>query len=227
MQEQKAKKRRVWPRILCIVLAVIIAAAAALGITFWCVWADEIATVSSFTHLRGRNDDNSEGSIYSMKVQGGFYFDDFLASGGASNDGELINFITDHITRGLIDLTIEQTDIGCSAFIAKTPSGDVLFGRNYDFDKTNVCLTLADPGNGRHASFSTVDLNYVGMDIDSDVEGLMDKITCLAAPFAPLDGMNDAGVSCGIYMTYQGGDETIPTDVDTDKPDLIQPPCSA
>ena len=32
--------------------------------------------------------------------------------------------------------------------------------------------------------------------------------------------MNDAGVSCGIYMTYQGGDETIPTDVDTDKPDL-------
>lgn len=220
MQEQKAKKRRVWPRILCIVLAVIIAVAAALGITFWCVWADEIATVSSFTHLRGRNDDNNEGSIYSMKVRGGFYFDDFLASGGASNDGELINFITDHITRGLIDLTIEQTDIGCSAFIAKTPSGDVLFGRNYDFDKTNVCLTLADPGNGRHASFSTVDLNYVGMDIDSDVEGLMDKITCLASPYAPLDGINDAGVSCGIFMSYQGA-QTVATDQrDASKSDI-------
>lgn len=32
----------------------------------------------------------------------------------------------------------------------------------------------------------------------------MDKITCLAAPYTPLDGINDAGVSCGIYMSYQG-----------------------
>ena len=47
----------------------------------------------------------------------------------------------------------------------------------------------------------------------------MNKITCLAAPYAPLDGMNDAGVSCGIYMTYQG-ETTVPTDQKTDKPDL-------
>lgn len=45
------------------------------------------------------------------------------------------------------------------------------------------------------------------MDVNSDVEGLMNKITCLAAPFTPLDGINDAGVSCGIYMSYQGGDK--------------------
>ena len=219
MQEQKAKKRRVWPRILCIVLAVIIAVAAALGITFWCVWADEIATVSSFTHLRGRNDDNNEGSIYSMKVRGGFYFDDFLASGGASNDGELINFITDHITRGLIDLTIEQTDIGCSAFIAKTPSGDVLFGRNYDFSQTNTALVFTDPGNDRYASVSTVDLQFLGMKTDRDVEGLLNKITCLAAPYAPLDGVNEKGLSCGIFMSYQGA-ETVATDQQTDNPDI-------
>ena len=36
--------------------------------------------------------------------------------------------------------------------------------------------------------------------------------------------MNDAGVSCGIYMTYQG-EETVPTDQNTDKPDLTPPPC--
>ena len=48
----------------------------------------------------------------------------------------------------------------------------------------------------------------------------MDKIVCLAAPYAPLDGVNDAGVSCGIYMTYQGGDETVATDQNTDKPDF-------
>lgn len=48
----------------------------------------------------------------------------------------------------------------------------------------------------------------------------MDKIICLAAPYAPLDGINDAGVSCGIFMSYQGGEKTMPTDQDTDKPDF-------
>ena len=32
--------------------------------------------------------------------------------------------------------------------------------------------------------------------------------------------MNDAGVSCGIYMSYQGSDEVVPTNIDTDKPDI-------
>lgn len=199
-------KRRVplWVKIVCIALAAILVIVATLGITFVCVWNNEIATVNSFTKLRDRNDANKEGSVYSMKVKGGFYFDEFLEQGGASNDKQLINYITGHITRGLIDMSISETDIGCSSFTAITPSGDRLFARNYDFAKTNVCLTFCDPGDDRHKSFSTVDLNYIGMDPDSDVEGLMNKITCLAAPYTPLDGINDAGVACGIYMSYQG-----------------------
>ncbi len=218
--EKTKHKKRIWLRVLCIVLAAIIVICAALGITVWCVWGDEILTVASFTHLRARNDDNNEGSVYSMEVSGGYYFDEFLALGGASSDSELINFITEHITRGLIDMTISETNIGCSSFIAQTQSGDILFARNYDFDKTNICITICDPGDGRHASFSTVDLNYVGMDIDSDVEGLMNKITCLAAPYAPLDGINDAGVSCGIYMSYQG-ETTVATDQQEEGKDNI------
>lgn len=199
------KKIKLWVKIVCIVLAAIIAITAILGITFACVWRNEISTVRSFKHLRGRNDANKEGSVYFMKVKGGYYFDEFLEKGGVSTDSQLIAYITDHITKGLVDMGIGETDIGCSSFTAVTPSGDVLFARNYDFDKTNVCLTLCNPGDGRHSSFSSVDLNYIGIDINSDVNGLMNKITCLAAPFTPLDGINDAGVSCGIYMSYQGG----------------------
>lgn len=220
MEEQKTKKR-IWLRVLCIILAVFVAICVALEITAWSVWGNEIITVATFTQLRGRNDANNEGSIYSMNVKGGFYFDEYLAQGGASSDSELIDFITNNITKGLVDMSISETDIGCSAFICTTPEGDVLFGRNYDFDKTNVCLTFTNPGNGRHASFSTVDLNYVGMDINSDVEGLMDKITCLAVPYAPLDGINDAGVSCGIFMSYQGGEGQEGT-VATDQQDAVK-----
>ncbi|MDE5896240.1 MAG: linear amide C-N hydrolase, partial [Clostridia bacterium] len=154
---------------------------------------------------------NEEGSVYRMDVKGGFYFDKLLNQGGVKSDSELISFITNNITRGLMKMEIKETDIGCSSFTAVTKGGDRLFARNYDFAKTNVCITLCNPGSGRHKSFSTVDLNYVGMDIDKDVTGLMNKITCLAAPFAPLDGINDAGVACGIYMSYQG-EETVATD---------------
>ena len=211
---EKIRKKRIWPRVLAIVLAAIVFIVACVAITFTCVWWDEISTVSSFRHIRSRNDANKEGSVYSMNVSGGFYFDDFLEGGGASSDSELIDFITGNITRGLVDIEIGETDIGCSSFIARAENGDILFGRNYDFDKTNVCLTMCDPGEGRYKSFSTVDLNYVGItDTDRDVSGLIQQITCLAAPYAPLDGINEKGVSCGIFMSYQGpGDGAVSTD---------------
>lgn len=79
---------------------------------------------------------------------------------------------------------------------------------------------FTEKNEGRHASISTVDLQFLGIDVNSDPGGLMDSITCLAAPYAPLDGINDAGVSCGIFMTYQGGEETVATDQNTDKPDF-------
>ena len=98
----------------------------------------------------------------------------------------------------------------------------MLFGRNYDFSKTNTCIVFTEGYNGRHSTISTVDLQFLGIDVEKNIEGLMDKITCLAAAYAPLDGINDAGVSCGIYMTYQGA-ETVPTDQDTAQPDLPSP----
>lgn len=219
--EKTKKKTKLWVKIVCIVLAVIIAIVAVLGITFVCVWRDEISTYRSFKKLRGRNDANQEGSVYRMDVKGGFYFDDFLSGGGVSTDSQLIAYITKKITKGLVSMNIGETDIGCSSFTSVTKSGDVLFARNYDFAKTNVCITLCDPGKGRHKSFSTVDLNYIGMDINSDVSGFMNKVTCLAAPYVPLDGINDAGVSCGIYMSYQGGESTVATDQKADEKDNI------
>lgn len=220
MNQATTKKRlRLWQRILIIALAVIIALVAALSIAIGCVWGDEISTVSSFKKLCGRNDEHLDGSVYRMDVKGGFYFDDYLAQGGAASDSALIDFITRNITKGLVDLSISETEIGCASFTAAAENGDRLFARNYDFSKTNTCLVFTKPGNGRYASVSSVDLQFIGMDADKDVGGLMNKITCLAAPYAPLDGMNEMGVACGIYMTYQG-ETTVPTDQNTDKPDL-------
>ena len=224
MEKKKMKRwKKVVLSLVCVVIALVVIAGIAVGVT----WGNEISTAASIEKLRDRDDSHLDGSVYRMDVKGGFYFDKYLEEGGASTDAELISFITDNITKGLIDMGIKESNIGCASFTAQTEDGDQLFARNYDFAKTNTCLVFTDPGDGRHASISTVDLQFLGIDTDADVEGLMDRITCLAAPYAPLDGMNDAGVSCGIYMSYQGGgvdeegDEVVtPTNQDTDKPDL-------
>lgn len=202
------------------VLAVLLALAVVLVGVVYSLWHNEIATLTSIRLLRDRNDAHLDGAVYTMHVKGDFYLDDFIAQGGVKSDSELIAFISGKITRGLMDMGITNPEIGCSSFTAKTESGDMLFGRNYDFSKTNTCIVFTQANPGRHASISSVDLQFLGIDVNRNLEGLMDKITCLAAAYAPLDGINDAGVSCGIYMTYQGGEKTVATSQNTDKPDF-------
>ncbi len=227
MTEESKKRAPKWVKVTAIVIACILVLLVALVGAAAIVWRNEIATLSSFKKVAERDHAHNDGAVYRMDVAGDFYFDDFLAQGGASSDGELIDFITNSITRGLIQMEISQSEIACSAFTAVTPSGDRIFARNYDFSMTNTALVFTEPGNGRYASFSTVDLQFLGMDQDKDVEGLINKITCLAAPYAPLDGINEKGLSCGIFMSYQGGelDEegneiTVATDQQTDRPDI-------
>lgn len=207
-------------KILKRILLAIVALLLVLVIAIFAVWGNEIFTLMSFEHVRVRNDEHLDGSVYTMDVKGDFYLDDFVAQGGVTSDSALIDFITTKITKGLIPMNISDPEIGCSSFTATTSDGDVLFGRNYDFSKTNTAIVTTKANKGRHASISSVDLQFLGIDVNSDISGLMDKIVCLAAPYAPLDGINEAGVSCGIYMTYQGGAKTVATDQNTDKPDF-------
>ena len=218
--EQNKKKMSLLKKVIIGIAATLLALVLILGITIFVVWHNEIFTVASMKLIKERNDDHLDGAVYTMHVKGDFYLDDFVAQGGVKNDSELINFVTNKITKGLIKMNISDPDIGCSSFTAKSESGDVLFGRNYDFSKTNTCIVFTEKNKGRHASISTVDLQFLGMDVNKNVDSLMSKITCLAASYAPLDGINDAGVSCGIYMTYQGGDKTVATNQNTDKPDF-------
>ena len=211
---------RILKKILIGITSALLVLILIVGIGIWAIWGNEISALASFTMVRDRNDAHLDGAVYTMHVKGGFYLDDFVEQGGVESDRELINFVTEKITKGLIPMNISNPKVGCASFTAKSESGDMLFGRNYDYAKTNTCIVFTEANKGRHATISTVDLQFLGMDVNKNVEGLLNKVTCLAATYAPLDGINDAGVSCGIYMTYQGGNRTVATNQDTDKPDF-------
>ena len=192
----------------------------ALAVAVFALWHNELTTLASFQKLSDRDEAHRDGAVYQINVSGDYSFDEFLSQGGASNDAELISFVTRSITKGIIPMHIKTSSIACSAFTADTQSGDRVFGRNYDFSVTNTAIVYTNPGKGRHASYSTIDLSFLGLDADKDVETIGQKFLTLAAPYVPLDGINDAGVACGIFMSYQGDGKGTSTDIDTDKPDL-------
>ncbi len=210
--------KKIIKRVLIITISVLLVIALVGTITIYSIWHDEISTAFSFKKLRDRNDDHKDGALYEMTVSGDYYFEEFKEK-GVSSDKELISYITNHITKGLIPMKISESEIACSAFTAKLENGDCVFGRNYDFDKTNTCIVKTNPSHG-YASISTIDLQFLGLDTNQDVTGLMNRITALAAPFVPLDGVNDQGVSCAIFMSYQGDEKTVATNQDTEKPDI-------
>ena len=203
-------------RIACALAALVIA----LAVAVFALWHNELTTLASFQKLSDRDEAHRDGAVYQINFSGDYSFDEFLSQGGASNDAELISFITRSITKGIIPMHIKTSSIACSAFTADTQSGDRVFGRNYDFSATNTAIVYTDPGEGRHASYSTIDLSFLGLDADKDVETIGQKFLTLAAPYVPLDGINDAGVACGIFMSYQGEGKGTPTDTQTDRPDI-------
>ena len=203
-------------RIACALAALVIA----LAVAVFALWHNELMTLASFQKLSDRDEAHRDGAVYQINFSGDYSFDEFLSQGGASNDAELISFVTRSITKGIIPMHIKTSSIACSAFTADTQSGDRVFGRNYDFSATNTAIVYTDPGEGRHASYSTIDLSFLGLDADKDVETIGQKILTLAAPYVPLDGINDAGVACGIFMSYQGEGKGTPTDTQTDRPDI-------
>ena len=203
-------------RIACALAALVIA----LAVAVFALWHNELTTLASFQKLSDRDEAHRDGAVYQINFSGDYSFDEFLSQGGASKDAELISFINRSITKGIIPMHIKTSSIACSAFTADTQSGDRVFGRNYDFSATNTAIVYTDPGEGRHASYSTIDLSFLGLDADKDVETIGQKFLTLAAPYVPLDGINDAGVACGIFMSYQGEGKGTPTDTQTDRPDI-------
>ena len=191
------------------------------GILVYALWHNEISTLASIEMLVDANEENKSGPVYIMDVKGDYYFDEFIAQGGVSDDGQLIQFIVDNITKGIVPINIEAPDIGCSSFTSVDENGKRYFGRNYDFSTTTAMIVRTNPGNGRYASISSVDLQFLGIKDGAPIDGMMQKLISLASTYAPLDGINEAGVSCGIYMSYQGKeDEVVATNQMTDKPDL-------
>lgn len=185
------------------------------------VWRNEIFTIMSIKEIMPEDKNHSDGKVLTIDAKGDYYLDDLLKQGGVKSDKELINFLTRKITKGLFKLSIEESNIGCSSYTASLADGDNIFARNYDMKTTHIALVHTKPSKGRYESISTVDLSFLGVKAEDNPNTLKSKFNMLAAAYTPLDGINEKGLSVGIYMSYQGpSKEDYPTDQNTDKDDI-------
>ncbi|MBQ9552225.1 MAG: linear amide C-N hydrolase [Clostridia bacterium] len=159
-----------------------------------------------------------EADLYSMEFKGDYGFDEFLEKGGASSDEQVGQFFAKYISGGLLTYqgSVNPAPFGCSTFLTQNKAGDILFGRNYDWQNCTVLLVRTTPKNG-YASVSTCCMDFMGFGADyRPNNSAMERVKAIAAIYAPLDGMNEKGL---IVADLMAGDKE-KTAQQTDKPDL-------
>lgn len=156
--------------------------------------------------------------VYTLTYEGDYGFDAFLKQGGASTDAQMADYIIGFLTHGLWTSSgAEEADrgFGCSAMTVRSPQGDTLFGRNYDWQDCDTMIVITKPSGG-YASVSTCCLDFLGFGEGWKPEGIANEMMALAAIYVPLDGMNEIGLCVADLMA---GDDT-ETHQRSDKPDL-------
>ncbi len=115
---------------------------------------------------------------------------------GARSDKQLEQFISKELLEG-IPLPFHLNDAGCSTFAGALENGEYILGRNFDVDPCPSVLVRTRPADG-YASLSMVNLHYLGLPYDK--LPLTDASTpyLLAAPYKPLDGINEKGLAIAV-----------------------------
>lgn len=196
-------KMRWWKKVLLAVAILILLIIIIAIILFWRV----IRTAASVEKL--------EDGLYSMEYQGDYHFDGFLEAGGASSDLAVADYVIQDIAYRLVDLHLQGYDFGCSTISASDGTGGSLFGRNFDWGYCTSMIVQTAPPQG-YVSISTVNMDFLNIGIDSLSEEMRMRILSAAAPYAPMDGMNEKGLCVAVLMI----EDRPAFSQDTGKPDL-------
>lgn len=179
------KRKNVIKRIALTFIVVVMIIFITLAILFF----NELKTLNSLKKI-----DNC--SFYKMVYSGDYGFDEFLRT-GANSDQDIEKFVIKRLLKG-INIELNISSAGCTAFTTQNEEGEQIFGRNFDFSYSPSLLLYTKPDNG-YASVSIVNLSYAGYDKEYLPEPYkLSSFLTLAAPYLPFDGMNERGVTMAL-----------------------------
>ena len=138
--------------------------------------------------------------FWTLDVQGDYRLRDFLRD-GARNEREILLFFK-RTFLPWIPLPLPRVpEFGCSTFAARTPDGRVLFGRNFDLNRFSPPLAVRTAPADGYASVSTTSPLFLGYsERRLPGRGLLRDLPLLAAPYVPVDGVNERGLAVAVLL---------------------------
>ena len=193
-------------KILLIILLLLI-----LGVTL--VWQGEIRTLATVKQVG----DNPY--LYTMTYQARYDLDDIIEKDVDTN-AELLQYVISRVGKGLplkisssqvADENGELKTFSCTSFQAAQADGDgYWYGRNYDYYKNPTMVTISHPADG-YASIGVSDMSHIGYGLDKLPAKFLSRINCLAAIYAPVDGINEKGLCTSIMaLPHQASQQDTP-----------------
>lgn len=152
-----------------------------------------------------------EKGLSAIKYEGDYGFDEFLLQGGAASDAEVAAFLSKNIGK---NISFDRISFGCSTISTKDTDGNLLFGRNFDWNSCNAMIIYSVPETG-YASISTVNMDFISM-TGISFSALSDTAQAIIGLYAPLDGMNEKGLAVSVNMIQ----DSATISQNTDKPDI-------
>ena len=182
------------------VLLWIVGILAALCIAVACIWGGEIASIRSIKSVDGNP------YLYQMEYKASYDLDDLIAN-DIDQNAELLDYVIGRIGKGLplkiksaqvADEDGEMGTINCTSFQAAKADGEGFwYGRNYDYFKNPTLGTVSHPKKG-YASIAVSDMSHFGYSLEKLPKGFVASASCLAAIYAPVDGINEKGLCTSI-----------------------------
>ena len=190
---------------------------AALCIAIACIWGGEIASIGSIQSVEGNP------YLYKMEYKASYDLDDVIAN-DIDENAELLGYVIGRVGKGLplkigssqvADENGETQTFNCTSFQATKADGDGFwYGRNYDYFKNPTMVTISHPKKG-YASIACSDMSHFGYSLEKLPTSLATKLNCLAAIYAPVDGINEKGLCTSIMALPKQASQQ-----DTDKHDV-------
>jgi len=140
------------------------------------LWQGPIAAVRTLQQV-------DDYPLYVMQYPGTYLFDWYLTQG-----------VDSPIFKLLLRMNASKL---CTTFTARTPEGDVLMGRNFDWEPHPALLLFTHPPGG-YASVSMVDMFYLGY--DGPERSWTQRAALLYSPYVIVDGMNEHGLATSMLQ---------------------------
>ncbi len=184
------------------ILLAVVSVLVALVVAALCIWSSELRTMGSVKQVG----DNPY--LYSVKYQAPYDLDKVIAADIDSNQ-KLLQFVVSRIAKGLpvkmggvtvadgLSAEARENADHCTSFQAASADGGWYYGRNYDFFKNPSLVMVNRPKKG-YASLSVSDMSHFGYNLEKLPDSFVGKALCLAAVYAPLDGVNEKGLCTSI-----------------------------